>query len=51
MAELTPEVKGKVSEVHISNQDAFLSTLENIRAGGWDNLQVIADFDRTLTKF
>ncbi|MDD2487547.1 MAG: hypothetical protein PHS92_04205 [Candidatus Gracilibacteria bacterium] len=39
-----------MKETLISDNQQFNETMEKIRSGGMDNLHILADFDRTLTK-
>ncbi|XP_043266841.1 7-methylguanosine phosphate-specific 5'-nucleotidase isoform X1 [Venturia canescens] len=43
-----PSLKGK--HVYMKNKDAVLKTIDKIREGGASKLQVVTDFDLTLTK-
>jgi len=47
---MTEMQKETVSEVIICNQEFFSTAVKNIAEGGWSKLQVVADFDRTLTR-
>lgn len=40
----------KASNVHIKNRDTVISIINCLIEGGSDNLQVVSDYDLTLTK-
>jgi HAD superfamily hydrolase (TIGR01544 family) len=44
------EFESKSDEVIIAKPEVFASKFEKIKEGGVDNLHIVADFDRTLTR-
>ena len=39
-----------MKNIHFQDQEALEAKIENIRREGIDTLQIVSDFDRTLTK-